>query len=312
MMKSIASLIFYGRFARHFSAHGYRQAKKHWPETGFDFSGQTWLVTGASAGIGRAIVLEANRFGATVIAVARNPNALEDLKKSAVDESRLQTVVCDLSSMAAIESLCQSPELSGVTIDVLVNNVGVLLNEHVTTSEGFDCALATNLLGSVLLTEQCFKQGMLACRSSVINVSSGGMYGTPLKIDAMAHPPKPYDGVAAYAMHKRAQVTWTHHWNQLHPEGPAMYVMHPGWVDTPGVQQSLPAFRAMMRPILRTREQGADTVLWLASHRPKVAKEGIWLDRENQTEHAFSFTKRSKEGPLELQAYLHQTLAPWQ
>lgn len=312
MLKSLASLVFYGRFARTFSALGYQKAKKHWIKEEFDFSGQTWLVTGASAGIGRAIALEANQWGARVIAVARNQAALNELKAATIDADRVQTVVCDLSSMSAIAQLCQGIAAAKTNVDVLINNVGVLLSEKVTTSEGFEQALATNLLGPVLLTEQLTKTGALMPQSVVINVSSGGMYGTPLKIEEMIHPQDPYDGVVAYAMHKRAQVTWTHHWNQHHPKGPVMYVMHPGWVDTPGVQQSLPVFRAAMRSILRTPSQGADTVLWLASKRPKPFGEGIWLDRKNQAEHAFSFTKQEKPSPRDLHAYLHEALSPYQ
>ena len=40
--------------------------------------------------------------------------------------------------------------------------------------------------------------------------------------------------------------------------------MHPGWADTPGVQESLPGFRRVMHPLLRSAEQGADTMAWLA------------------------------------------------
>ncbi len=312
MLKSLASLVFYGRFARTFSALGYQKAKKHWIKEELDFSGQTWLVTGASAGIGRAIALEANQWGARVIAVARNQAALNELKADAMDPGRVQTVVCDLSSMSAISKLCQSLGAEEIKIDVLVNNVGVLLSEKVTTTEGFEQALATNLLGPVFLTEQLTRTGTLMPQSAIINVSSGGMYGTPLKIEEMIHPQDPYDGVAAYAMHKRAQVTWTHRWNSAHSKGPSMYVMHPGWVDTPGVQRSLPVFRAAMRSILRTPSQGADTVLWLASNRPEPFGEGIWLDRKNQAEHAFSFTKQAKASPRDLDAYLHEALSPYQ
>ena len=39
--------------------------------------------------------------------------------------------------------------------------------------------------------------------------------------------------------------------------------MHPGWVDTPGVRTFLPTFRALTRPVIRTPEQGTDTLVWL-------------------------------------------------
>jgi hypothetical protein len=56
--------------------------------------------------------------------------------------------------------------------------------------------------------------------------------------------------------------------------------MHPGWADTPGVRDSLPRFRALMRPLLRTPSQGADTMVWLAADPRALETNGqFWLDR---------------------------------
>ena len=54
--------------------------------------------------------------------------------------------------------------------------------------------------------------------------------------------------------------------------------MHPGWVDTPGVSSSLPRFEKLTRPLLRTPDEGADTILWLVAS-PEVPSGGFWLDR---------------------------------
>ena len=56
--------------------------------------------------------------------------------------------------------------------------------------------------------------------------------------------------------------------------------MHPGWADTRGVQESLPAFRRITKRILRTAQEGADTIVWLAGVQPIPAPSGtFWLDR---------------------------------
>jgi hypothetical protein len=56
--------------------------------------------------------------------------------------------------------------------------------------------------------------------------------------------------------------------------------MHPGWADTRGVQESLPTFRRLTRPILRTAQEGADTIVWLAGVEPIPGPNGsFWLDR---------------------------------
>ena len=100
----------------------------------------------------------------------------------------------------------------------------------------------------------------------VITMSSGGMYTQRLDVGALDPIAGEYDGVRAYARAKRAQVELTRLWEQHEgPTGVRFVSMHPGWVATPGIESSLPSFNRLMRPILRTAEEGADTAVWLAA-----------------------------------------------
>lgn len=306
MIRSLASLFFYARFLRSFSALGYRRAARDWSEFAPDFSGQTWLITGATGGIGRAIALAANRHGARVLAAARSEDKLAALKSEATNGKRLVPVCADLSLMSSVRRLAECRAVVAKPIDVLVNNVGVLLNEHGLTEEGLETSFATNLLGHFVLTEGLQEAGRLAADGIVINVSSGGMYGTPLKLAEMSClEPRRFDGMTAYAMHKRAMVELTRWWNRHWQGQPVAQVMHPGWVDTEGVQSSLPGFRRTLKTVLRDAEQGADTVLWLADQRPAPPAEGgIWLDRSLQPEHEFSWTRSASPTGQDLVDYL--------
>ena len=306
MIRSIASLFFYARFLRSFSTLGYRRAATEWEDLTPDFSGQTWLVTGATGGIGRHTALTANQHGARVIALGRNPDALAKLKEAAEYPRRLLPVNVDLSSILAIVELPNERAIKSKPIDILVNNVGVLLNQHELTDEDLERSFATNILGPFVLTETLQSEQRFADQALVINVSSGGMYGSPLVTEAMnCTDARRFDGMAAYARHKRAMVALTRWWNSRWQGAPAVQVMHPGWVDTAGVQTSLPWFQRTLKPWLRDAEQGADTIFWLADQRPPPPDEGgIWLDRELQPEHEFSFTRRSEIGPDQLVDYL--------
>ena len=71
---------FYSRFTASFTQVGHRGRRLSWPEFTPDYRGQHGLVTGGSGGIGRHIVLEAARAGATVTAVARNESKLGALR----------------------------------------------------------------------------------------------------------------------------------------------------------------------------------------------------------------------------------------
>ena len=66
----------------------------------------------------------------------------------------------------------------------------------------------------------------------------------------------------------------------------------PGWVDTPGLAASLPRFRGLVGPLLRTPEQGADTIGWLAADDRAAESSGeFWLDRAPRTRHRLSRTR---------------------
>lgn len=83
------------------------------------------LVTGASSGIGRALVLAANAAGAEVIAVARREALLEELKREASAPDRVHVFAADLSRLDAIEALAARVVAEHGTPDILVNNAGM-------------------------------------------------------------------------------------------------------------------------------------------------------------------------------------------
>ena len=84
----------------------------------------------------------------------------------------------------------------------------------------------------------------------------------------------------AYANAKRAQVVLNELWSKHRAaSGVVFHAMHPGWADTPGVRESLPRFRALMGPLLRTPSQGADTMVWLAADSARARDERAVLAR---------------------------------
>jgi hypothetical protein len=72
------------------------------------------------------------------------------------------------------------------------------------------------------------------------------------------------------------------------------HAMHPGWADTPGVEASLPTFRKVVGPLLRTADQGADTLVWLiADDEATRTSGGFWLDRRRRPIHKLPTTRRT-------------------
>ena len=305
MRRLIGALNFYGRFAPSFTRPALMVRETLWSELP-RLDGQTWLVTGASDGIGKAMCTLALNLGANVIGVARNQQALNAIGQSAEDASRFQSCIHDLSSMAEISRLVGDLVSSGERVDVLVNNVGVLLNEAATTDEGLEMSFATNLLGHYALTTRMRDTDLLTANARIINMSSGGMYNVPLLIEHL-NSIEPYDGVMAYALHKRAQVVLNDYWQETDTER-SYYVMHPGWVDTKGVATSLPTFHKMLRHVLRSPAEGADTAVWLGATSPDQAKPGIWFDRKLRDAHIYKFTSIRSASGAELDSFLSSQL----
>src|SRR4029453_3631445 len=197
---------FYGRFLLSFSAIGYRARSLRWQPLPANVGGQTWVVTGATAGIGRAVVEGATRRGATVLALARSREKLDALVRSSSGPGRVIPLVVDLSLVADTRPAAAAIVSQGKRVDVLVNNVGLLLDDLSTTAEGFETSYATNLLTHWVLTEGFLQGAALAPHTTVIEMSSGGMYNAPLTLDYMGvKEPRKYNGVYAYAVHKRGQ-----------------------------------------------------------------------------------------------------------
>lgn len=304
---------FYGRFLPSFTRLGYGVRRLAWAPTAMNFRGQRWLVTGASGGIGARIAREASRAGAHVLAAARNAENLARVRASETAlGGRIDAAVVDLALQRDVERLIEELSAAGERFDVLVNNVGVLLDDHQLTEEGRETSFATNLLNHYCLTEGLMRRDLLQHDAIVISMSSGGMYNVPLMTTPLnVLTPASYDGVAAYAFHKRAQVVLTHYWNAKYSDrGVSFYVMHPGWVDTIGVQTSLPRFRRILRPLLRDEHAGADTALWLAAVRPPApSNEHIWFDRAPRTAHAFARTRATTDTAQTLVERLEAELA---
>ncbi len=144
----------------------------------------------------------------------------------------------------------------------------------------------------------------------IINTTSGGMYTQALELDDPNYENGEYHGSVAYARAKRGLMVLTKMWaDQLAGTGVTVNATHPGWVDTPGVRDSLPGFHRITRPLLRTAGQGADTVLWLATSREGGERSGkLWHDRAVRTEYRSKKTIETSAERNRLWAQLSETV----
>lgn len=264
-----------------------------------DLRGRTVVITGGTGGLGRAGAEGVAALGARTIVVGRDESKLRAAE--AEIDGEVVGYLADLSLMSEIRDLAGRLLEQEDRLDVLINNVGVLIGEREVTSEGIERTLAVDLAGHFLLTNLLIPRLVGDAPSRIVNMTSGGMYSEKIRPDDLQFEQRDYQGTAAYAHAKRGQVILTGMWaERLEGTGVTVHVMHPGWARTSGVTGSLPVFDKLMGPLLRTPEQGADTMVWLAAAPEPVLLSGeLWFDRRVVPKH---LVDRTREAPEDRQA----------
>ena len=262
-----------------------------------DLSGRRCLVTGANSGIGYETALALADLGAEVVLLCRSRERGEAAAQQIREQtgnSRVFPELADLSDLGSIRAA--AARLSLGPVDVLVHNAGVLPDERIETGDGLELTFATHVVGPCLLTRLLRGNLEKSSDARVIWVSSGGMYTRRLNLADPNWTRRDYDGVVAYAETKRAQVVLAERWaEELRGSSVIVNAMHPGWADTPSVKSSLPRFHRVMRHVLRTPAEGADTVVWLAAcPRAREWTGRFFFDRKARGTHLLPFTRESE------------------
>ncbi len=284
-----------------YTSVGYRIRERSWsPDDLARMDGQVVLVTGASSGLGQAAAEGFARLGASVTILARDPERGERARAQTAARSGASDVsleLCDLSDLSAVRALAERFGSRAPRLDVLVNNAGVLSSRRMLSADGIELTFATNVLGGFLLTELLTPLLRRSSPSRVINVTSGGMYTQRLHVEDLQMSGEELDGTVAYARTKRIEVILTELWaERLKDAGVVVHAMHPGWADTPGLAASLPRFHRLTRPLLRTPQQGADTIVWLGAAAEPAQRSGeLWHDRRSRPTHRLPWTRESAE-----------------
>ncbi|MEZ5212300.1 SDR family NAD(P)-dependent oxidoreductase [Gordonia sp. (in: high G+C Gram-positive bacteria)] len=283
-----------------YSQIGYRLRASRWsdddPQAGA-LADRTVIVTGATSGIGAAIAGRVADLGGEVVLVGRNQERADRVRAGIIDRNPAAMVrieIGDVSDLGQVRDL--AGRLAQHRVDALVHNAGVLPPERTESADGHESSLATHVLGPILLTDLLAPQLAESPDARVIFMSSGGMYTAELPVNDIEYHSGQYRGARAYARSKRIQTALlpivARRWA---PAGVFVAGLHPGWVDTPGVSDSLPRFGRVMGPLLRSAEQGADTAVWLLATSPVPPSGQFWHDRRSRPLHYLKRTQFSEE-----------------
>lgn len=201
------------------------------------------VITGASRGIGNALVQLASAYGHHVYALSRD---ISSIKKTA----QVHPIEIDISDENTLSVFLDQLQKEEVKIDVLINNAGVLINKPFaeTTAEDFELLYRVNVFGLASLTRMLIPQ--IDTKGHVVNISSvGGIDGS-----------SKFPGLAAYSSSKGAVNILTELLAEEYKvTGPAFNSLALGAVQTEMLAKAFPGFKA---PV--TAEEIADYILKFA------------------------------------------------
>ncbi len=243
-----------------------------------EMEGKTVLITGATAGIGKATALGLAGKGARLILVGRSEERLAatmELLTSETGPGDHLIMKADLSSMAEVRGLAAGIVSSVPRLDALINNAGTIVGDRRLTVDGYEYTFALDHLSPFLLTNLLLDRLKTSAPSRVITVSSAAhLAGTMHFDDLMLN--KGYRPFKAYSQAKLANILFTYELaRRLAGTGVTANTLHPGSVRTHFGDELNGPFRFgmyLVRPFEIGPRTGARTSIYLASS-PEV--EGV-------------------------------------
>lgn len=241
-------------------------------------TGKTVLITGATNGIGKEAARGLAKLGAHVVIVGRNAKkcaeTVAELQGSTGNQA-IEALTADLSAMAEVRRLADEVKARYPRLDVLINNAGAYFDKRLTSADGYEMTFALNHLSYFYLTTLLLDLIKASAPARIVNVSSDAHRFARLNL-VNPHKPPVYSGFRIYGESKLANVVFTYELaRRLEGTGVTVNAMHPGFVRTGFGKNNagvISKIFSLMQRFALTPEQGADTIIYLASS-PEV--EGV-------------------------------------
>lgn len=253
--------------------------------TAKDLAGKTFLVTGATDGLGKAAALDFARRGAAVTIVGRSREKSERVvaELAAGSGASVELLLGDLSTLADVRRVAAEFKARHDRLDALVNNAGAIFAKRETTADGLERTFALNHLAYFLLTTELLDLLRRTPGSRVVSTSSGAHFTGRIDFDDIARRERGYSGWRAYGDSKLANILFTRELARRLGEGHAVNCFHPGWVNSgfalnnEGLMAKIVGGVASV--FARPPAKGAETAIWLATS-PEAAKlsGGYFMD----------------------------------
>lgn len=261
---------------------------------GISLVGRSAVITGASSGLGVETARTLANAGAKVLLLARDKEKVEGVAQQLRDDcpgASISTATMDLADLDSVRSAAQKIIKDMPSIDLLINNAGVMACPLGRTAQGFEMQFGTNHMGHFLLSS-LLAPSLIAASSAgrsarVICLSSAGHRRSDVDFDDPNYERRDYEKWAAYGQSKTANALFALGLdNKLGKLGVRAFAVHPGVIMTELSRHMVEDDYALLNSSLpegesftfKSVEQGAATSIWAATAPYLEYMGGIYLE----------------------------------
>lgn len=263
-------------------------------------SRRTFLLTGATSGIGRAMAAQLAAPDVRLVLASRSRTEGEAVVRQLDGRGDVVFRPLDLSRQRDVRDFAERFLAEEPRLDVLLNNAGCQSQTLARSADGLELVFATNVVGPFLLTRLLLERLKASAPARIVNTAS--TFAKGLDLADLDFTRRAYSDTAAYQASKQADRLFT--WalaRRLEGSQVTANAFSPGLVTSTGLYRDAPRSTLRILKVVsffagRTAEQGADTGAWLATAPELAAVSGRFF--EKRKERACEFRGRDAEEAL--------------
>lgn len=243
------------------------------------------LITGATEGVGKATAIELAKRGITIVMAVRNPAKAEKVKweiAKTTGNADADYIVADLASLGQVRRLAETFKERYSSLDILINNAGVVPPTRTVTEDGYETTFQVNYLSHFLMTQLLLGELQKNEQGRIINLSSSVYTIGKLDKDNLQGE-KRFSLMGAYSASKLFMLLHTIELaRRLRETRITVNAAHPGIVRTPMMLQAPGALRLasyLALPFSIPPRQGAATSVYLALSHEVGDRSGQYFVR---------------------------------
>ena len=277
----------------------------------FNVNNKNILITGATSGIGKESAFALAKMGANITFIARNKvkakNLLNDINK--ISSGQNSFIIADLSSQKDIKAASENYINKNISLDILLNNAGLINFKRRETIDGLEETFALNHLAYFSLTNLLLDKIKESSSARIVNVSSGAhQFVKRMNFDDIQSE-KSYKPFQVYGYTKLANILFTKKLSSiLKDKKISVNCLHPGVVGTSFGQNNSNNLNKVLsfiaKPFMRTSKKGAETSIYLCSspdvsdisgeyfYNCRVTKTSTWAQNEEDADKLWDISSK--------------------